>query len=396
MLGYVDVVTRSFIAGWAADPANPAAQVEMTVRVNGKPCGRIRANLQRDGLRNRFPGATGLYGFRYEFEWPLSMFVTHNVEVVVARSGQTLPNGQQVIPAVGSSPVVMESWPDSSMSPILVTSTGRAGSSLCMARLAAHPKIVVGGDHPHEVLMVSYYALALRTLVSEADRTRSMNPDGMLGLGHRFGIGFNPFNESIVRAPPVLADYWNNRLPERLAAGFAALIRDYYGATQTLAGKSQACFFAEKANPVQMVSRGARMMFGAVREIALVRDPRDLVCSYRSFFKATTESAIPLIKSQLLEMARLRETNPSDMLFVRYEDLILQQETTMSAIWRFLELETPQARTAASEQAQFLQHGTSASAVQSIGRWRDELTASEIEQCQERFAGVLQSFGYEA
>jgi len=274
-----------------------------------------------------------------------------------------------------------------------VTSTGRAGSSLCMARLAAHPDIAVAGVHPHEILLVSYYALALRTLVSEEDRARSMQPAAMLGKDHRFQVGFNPFNPGIAAAEPVAADYWNNRVPRRLAAAFAALIRDYYEAM--LPEKPQARYFAEKSNPGPLVRRAARKMFGAVREIALIRDPRDLVCSYRSFWKTTAEAAIPSIRSQLEQLRRLREKNPPDTLFIHYEDLILQQETTMSLIWEFLELEAPAASEAASEHALFERHGTSTSAAQSIGRWRHELTEAEIAHCQQRFADVLQSFGYE-
>jgi hypothetical protein len=396
MLGYVDLITRCFIRGWAADPKDPAAELELRVRVNGKPHGRTRANQQRDSLCALFPGATGRYEFHYEFEWPLSPFETHEIEVGVIKTGERLPNGRHVIAQVGTSPVAVRSSSVASFVPILVTSTGRSGSSLCMARLATHPDIVVAGDHPHEILLVSYYALALRTLISEADRTRSMHPDHMIGRMHRFGVGFNPFNESIVGAGTTLQDYWNNRVPERLAAGFADLIRDYYGAIDSRASKPQARFFAEKANPGHLVRRASRMMFGSVREVALIRDPRDLVCSYRTYFKASPESAILSIRSQMDELRRERARSPADILFVRYEDLIVQPEATMNRIWGFLEVESLPPALAAQEQALFERHGTSASAVQSIGRWRNELSAPELDQCREKFREILDCFGYES
>jgi len=395
MLGYVDFVSRNSILGWAADPNDPEAELELIVRVNGKPAGRARANQQRDYLRTLFPGATGRYGFGYEFQGPLTLFETHQVEVIVARSGQRVNNGRQVIPAVGTSPVAMRFWQSSSMAPVLITSTGRAGSSLCMARLAAHPDIVVAGEHPYEILMMTYYALVLRTLVSEGDRSRSMRPDDMLVMAHRFNVGFNPFNTRIAGAPAEMEEYWNNRLPGQLAASFGALIRDYYRATATVAGKASVRLFAEKSNPGPLVRRAARMMLGPLREIALIRDPRDLACSYRAFWKTSVEDAIVSIRAQLEHLRRLREGESSDSLFIRYEDLVLKQETTMSSIWRYLGISPPRSGADANEQAVFKRHGTSASAAASIGRWRSDLTTAEAAQCQESFSEFLEIFGYE-
>jgi hypothetical protein len=74
----------------------------------------------------------------------------------------------------------------------------------------------------------------------------------------------------------------------------------------------------------------------------------------------------------------------------------LKPETTMSSIWQFLGIAPPSSGINVSEQAVFQRHGTSASAPASIGRWRNDLTPAEAAQCQEKFAAILQTFGYEA
>ena len=77
-------------------------------------------------------------------------------------------------------------------------------------------------------------------------------------------------------------------------------------------------------------------MFGDMKEIVLVRDPRDMVCSYRAFWGHQPAQAVSLIRSQFLELAeRLRCADPGSLL-VRYEDLILDPDETLGRIWEFL------------------------------------------------------------
>ena len=394
MLGYVDFVSRSSIAGWAADQELPSREVEVGILVDGRPHGQAIANQQRDQLRLVFPGATGQYGFRFEFEWPLNVFESHEVEVVVRGSGELLPNGCHTIPkiGVGQAPRPRRA---AGMKPILVTSTGRAGSSLCMARLGSHPRLVVGGDYPYETLLLSYYALALRTLTSQADRARSMNPDAMLGPQFRFQVGYNPFNYVNAGQPPALREYWNNHVPHLLAGTFSRLISDYYRAASKSTGKLRVKFFAEKAQPNPIVRQATQVMFGDIREIVLIRDPRDLLCSYKAFWKAPAEASVERIYSQLEALGSLRNKHLPEAVFIRYEDMILEPDATMSRIWSFIGLDSPEPSADLSEEAMFERHGTSGSPEQSIGRWRNDLSTEEIQICRKKFGKFLEVFGYD-
>ena len=396
MHGHVDRVTRNCIMGWAGKADSPEQAVELSVLVNGRQAGRIIANQQSNNLCNVFSGATGKYAFRYDFDPPLSLFTTQHIEIIVSETSERLPNGQHIIGPISIGGNLNLASPTSrqTLTPILVTSAGRSGSSLFMARLRSHPQIIVAGDHPYEVLLLTYYALAFRTLVSQADRERSADPDTMLAAQHRYHTGFNPFNDRVFGSNPQLAEYWNDTVPSSLGRAFGKLVSDYYEVVTALTKKSQPIYLAEKSKPNADIRRAAQVMFGLTKEIVLIRDPRDLLCSMKSFWKTDTTSAIGNISSQMDYLRRLRDSNAEHTLFIKYEDVVLNAEETMRRVHTFLGLSNPIAHGSGSEGAVFSYHGTSASPSQSVGRWRSDLSAEEIETSRTKFATILESFEY--
>lgn len=390
--GFVDYLSRTTILGWAANEQSPNEAVNLTVLVNGSKFGRVAADIPSENLRKLFPGSTGYYAFRFEFVSPLSVFETHHVEVVFTTTGQPVPNGKQVIQSIGRDAMPRARQP-ASLIPVLVTSTGRAGSSLLMSLLKLHPAIAVAGEHPYETLLLSYYALALRTLASQADRSRSMAPDSMFGPNFRFLVGYNPFNQVGAGQPQEIMEYWNGHMPQRLAHAFADLIDDYYGVVGALQQKTDVRYFAEKGRPDRMVWQAAKMMFGTIREIVLVRDPRDILCSYKSFWNTQPDTAIGSIAAQMETLLTVVNQGSADVLLVRYEDLVSSSETAMERIGAFLDTH-PGAAQSAPNRTVFEKHGTSGSPERSVGRWRQDLNPEEIALCSTRFRAVLEGFGY--
>jgi hypothetical protein len=82
------------------------------------------------------------------------------------------------------------------MIPILLTSTGRTGTTLLMSEFARHPDLVVGDQFPFEIKQIAYHAAAFRALVADADWERSTKPETMLAPEMRSIIGSNPYNKS--------------------------------------------------------------------------------------------------------------------------------------------------------------------------------------------------------
>jgi hypothetical protein len=151
-------------------------------------------------------------------------------------------------------------------------------------------------------------------------------------------------------------------------------------------------FFAEKAQPEAVIRQAAMMMFGAVREIVLIRDPRDLVCSYNAFWQTEMSEARETVLSQLRPIMALWEQRLPSTFFVKYEDLATDPRQVMSGVFSFLGLDP--APPAVEDQHIFKRHGTSPNRQASIGRWRLGLQAPEVAACTRDFSTVLSTFDY--
>jgi hypothetical protein len=394
MLGHIDRITRNYILGWAADPERPNDHVSLAIVVDGRKIANSKASIHNEHLSRIFAGSTGRYGFRFEFDWPLSIFEDHSVEVRF-ENDEIVPNGKARLLRICSSLDPNRSKSEHELLPVIVTSTGRAGSSFCMALLAKNAHVAVGGDHPYEVKLLTYYAQALRVLCSQADRLRSCDPDTMAAYPNRFHIGFNPFNDEIFGNAPALSNYWNNVVPTDLANAFSMQIEKYYGVVAEMKDKKAIRSFAEKAQPNPLVRAATTAMFGKIREIVLIRDPRDLLCSYKAFWKSEPMGAIRTIKSQMDYLVRHKQSPKDDVLFVKYEDLVADPEKIVQGIYRFIDVEDGPSGADGRQADVFTKHGTSGSPEKSIGRWKNDLNKEERQACAEQFSTVLEEFCYE-
>ena len=339
-------------------------------------------------------GADGALDRHLRPALPLSPFIDNEVDVVFAATGEPVPGGRAVMRAVGTPAPPRERH--GSLAPLVVTSTGRSGSSLLMGRLARHPEIVVARAHPHELKLLSYYGLALNTLIAEADRKRSSAPETMLAVKNRFFVGFNPFNDAVDARDTVTAPFWTGAAPDILRDCFATLTQKYYQLVAVKNSKPAAQLFAEKIGTSDLVRQAAHYMFGSLSEILLVRDPRDVICSSKSFWKRSFEDSVKSLRGQYAVMMRVRAEPGLRQLVLRYEDLLTQPKATMANVYRFLHASPVDTETETEqERAIFQTHGTSASPAATVGRWRRELTADEVAVANRELATVIGTFGYE-
>jgi hypothetical protein len=349
----------------------------------------------REDLTAAFPGATGRYGFELDTPpFPLSPFADNQVELVFVNGGARVPGGAATLPALGTrpSPHTRAGRP----TPLVLSTTGRAGSSLFMARLARHPDIVVARDHPYEVKLISYYALALRTFVSQADRARSTDPDTMAALANRFFIGFNPYNDQHDAQSPLLAAFWTTVAPDSLRDCFAGLIDAYYDCVAKQTSKPQPRVFGEKIGTSDLVREAAAYMFGPLHEIVLVRDPRDVICSSRSFWRRDVAQSIKALRGQFTNLGRPRTETGLRQHVIRYEDVLLRPQPTMQTVFEFLDLPSVKVEPdLQSESRVFTTHGTSKTQADTIGRWRRELTPEEASIATAELRPFIDQYGYD-
>ncbi len=389
--GDVDEISRASVLGWVMDTDRPQDGVEVAIRVNGRVVARFPALRYRASLKDYLePGATGEYEFYHEFVPPLSVFQRHEISVTVDGANDLPRRFSKVLPRPGE--------PIGTLTPVIVTSTGRSGTTLLMSEFARQSGIVVADLHPYEIKQVAYYASAFRALASNEDRTHSTDPDRMFVDDDRYRIGHNPYNSpgffSISGQKPALRRHFEEDLPETLRTTFRDLILRYYRILQGGQGKQDAMFFAEKGDIDEAAREGARLFFGRVREIVLVRDPLDMLCSAMSFWKLPAAEAIAMLKTTLPRLEEIRRNADSDTLFIRYEDLIRQPEATREEMYRFIGVPEDTARKGVDGAALFGVHGTSSNPDSSMGRWKTDLQPSDIDACEIAFHSYSALFGY--
>lgn len=138
------------------------------------------------------------------------------------------------------------------------------------------------------------------------------------------------------------------------------------------------------------------------RPIVLVRDPRDMICSWREF---AARSALDHYRADLdtLTVQRLAEFWEhvygilGPCLVVHYEDLIDSLDYEVDLALDYLGL-SPKRRIDGSVQRRlrlmFAQHGTSPSPKDSVGRWRRALSDTDVSTILSICGQTMYRFDY--
>ena len=385
-MGFVDEISRARVSGWVAY-VQIGRPTEISIIVNGSHRGTCQADrLHSDPIAVVGDVSVSRYAFSYEFDPPLSPFRVQDVVVRIA-ADPTFPleNAARSLPIPGFTPT--------SLSPLIVTSTGRSGSTLLMRELAKHPQVVIADRYPYEIKLVAYYSSAFRTLVANEDRIKSTDPVVMFADDNRFRIGHNPYNTpgnySLVRDKNPMRRLFENHIPQRYADLFRKTIEEFYELIKLDRNKVTAVLFAEKGDINEAAREGVRLFFGSVKEVVLVRDARDMLCSAKAFWKLSSEEALGMLETTLPVLYKIRASAGSDVLFIRYEDLLRSPVDTRKRLYQFLEIDYRP-----TTDIDFEEHKRHATSENSVGRWTLDLSADEVERCATRFKSYQDAFGY--
>ncbi|MDE2516567.1 MAG: sulfotransferase [Rhodospirillales bacterium] len=389
--GFVDSITHRLVDGWAADPDAPDRVVKVAVMVDGHPYATMLADRFRADLaENPALFGSGHHAFVYSFPVPLSPHKEHRISVVACDTGEPLRQGEALLAPARILP---------ELQPVLVTAPGRSGTTQMMNRLSQATAIVAGELYPFETRLIAYYGAVYKVLTAPADLARSTHPDRLEGDG--FHVGSNPFRDGGYAPnfgdPNNFNAFFSAAVPHTLAETLRSLILSYYALLAGDQGKRGVRFLAEKNNNLDdYVSQFMRLLFGSVREIVMLRDPRDLLTSQLSYFAgAEVENSIVETTESCRLLRALRKQARPDTLFVRYEEMIFRPAATFRQISDFLGTEVPEAGESEREASIFQEHATSASPVASVGRWRRDLAPEIAERCTIAWADFLTDFGYD-
>jgi hypothetical protein len=386
--GFVDEISTNRVRGWALEDADLRRPINVDLLVNGIQYASPRADLLREDLQREL--GYGHHAFEFIFNPPLPLVRDHHVQIRFGGTNQLVPNGERVLSGmtIGSERLLQ---------PILVTAPGRAGSTILMKRLAAHPLVSVANLYPFETELLKYYGHAFGILTAPGDHGRSGKPESFVE-NQRF-LGANPYN--VVSFGKAFKDaakfemFYQSTLPHELVPAFRAVLNKFYLTVAEDQNKPTPLYFAEKCQLAGMARWFARALFSGTREIVLIRDLRDTLCSYKAFWSHSTEEAIRLLRESGNTLMRIRNEQRADVLFVRYEDMIEQETEILQRVAAFVGIREFAPPDAEAEQELFADHGTSKSPIASIGRWKRELSVEDVRTCTREFAPYLEAFDYE-
>jgi len=224
-----------------------------------------------------------------------------------------------------------------------------------------------------------------------------MHPDRLEGDGLK--VGANPFSHpdyaDVFHSKTLEDEYFGTFVPRQLSETAKIAIQEYYLRLVDDRQNRQASYLAEKNNNLDKHVRNfARQLFPGLKELVLVRDPRDLVCSQVAYFTRDPKEVIKEVSFALKELTRLKREEANKVLFVRYEDLVLDSLSALRRILGYLKIEPTYSISDEGERASFKSHATSDSPSGSIGRWKSQSLLNERTWSTLKWDEFLDEFGY--
>ena len=135
------------------------------------------------------------------------------------------------------------------------------------------------------------------------------------------------------------------------------MANDYYNHLSVHQDRPNATHFAEKCELDYRFRSNFRATFPDIKEVVIVRDLRDIYCSYRNYFHATSEEAIQIVTSYGKRMLVIKEYDSQASIFLRYEDCIRDPSLAARDLSDFLGIKIVDM--GAKDGALFARHATS-------------------------------------
>ena len=388
------------IEGWAITPGAPKA-----IHLTRQGAGHWHAPVSAPPLdvSERAGAGTAAAGFRMLLS---GLALPHSFELGLHLR---LADGGKIDLGVlrGARPPVVSSYRPA-LQPLIITSLGRSGSTAVVHALSRHPEVIAYRPTSREMRVASYWMSVLRVLAEPAsylrqinlDHVRIGNPTWWTGFGAEF-----PAELDDAEAPPLQAQSMS-----AVAALCQERIDSFYCAVAEESGKPGASRFVEKMQPHHLVPVVMADLYERSREVFIVRDFRDVLCSMRAytdekggrtFARRPADSDADWVARIDAHAGRLaanwRERSESAFL-LRYESFVMRPAETLTELAGYLEIDSSQE--ALSAMADVVSaghggHGTSRDAEASIGRWRKDLSPELQEVCERELAEPLAAFGYE-
>jgi hypothetical protein len=394
------------IEGWALGRRSPVVAAELVH--DEVPLWRVPIELERPDIRDAYPDvdnasasgfqlSVGCLNFPLQFE----VFVR---AVLVDGACPSIATIRGRRPPIRSHHKPLHK-------PLIITTTGRTGSTALMRLLGEHPQIFTYRPFQHEPRVATYWLDVLRVLSEPASYLRQITHAVNLN-DRRWWIGTrSPMPREI--ADREIQTWMGTDRVEAVATFCHSSIDAVYGQLADHLGQPGAVYFAEKYTPTVVPSLMWEI-YPDAREVMLVRDFRDVIASILAFDakrgfagfdrqqgETDEESLVRLGRRMSRRLVESWQQRSDRAFLLRYEDLILHPADTLRALLRYLELDATPAVLDAMQGSltktlpETIAHRTTDAPEASIGRWRQDLSPELQRVCEETFGAALEAFGYE-
>jgi hypothetical protein len=262
--------------------------------------------------------------------------------------------------------------------PFFMVGSGRCGSTWLYSVLRHHPAMALTNEA--KVLDFLYFCVELAAVA--ADETREF------------------FTNQTVRMRGLVGRDYTEAWSAAVSRHAKAICEDFYATV--FAGRPYRVWGDKLPDPRAAVM--ARWVWPAARYLVLVRDPRDVLCSWRAFAR---RAAVARTDPKLVGLTAEALANSWQRLYSgvleqldaplvqRYEDLRREPRRYIGDILAHVGLEwTAEVERALPAAETFASHGTSASPEATIGRWRGELAPEDVRTVEATCGELMRRFDY--
>jgi hypothetical protein len=296
------------------------------------------------------------------------------------------------------------------LSPILVDSTGRDGSTLIMRLLATSPEIVVPGPYPYEK---KYFAYLWRwsRLLERRDKNDWWTQGDLASLAQEAGkalIGPPPWSSHLLRAAGETQASMSRQMFDLAWCEFsrraANQVREEHGDPN-----AEVRYYAEKHQDTWLVGLD---QLPPLNVLVLLRDPRDTFVSFHAFHAIRRErggmfeAALPSPgetpeerTTRFIERQRERLrwiaglSSSQEFPLFRYEDLVtdLPRQARRLEDWLSVRLDP---EVAAGDTEMRGLHVSAQTPEASVGRWKREMRREVAQLFNRELGEELEALGY--
>jgi hypothetical protein len=394
------------LAGWALGKERRVVAVEVSTH-DANPLIELPLEVERPDVAAAHPDAPD--AARSGFQgWVSTLGLPERFEL---RVRALLEDGSSAeIASVHGRRTCLPAQHRPQMQPLMVTTLARTGSTILVRLLATHPAVLAYRPFQYEARAVRYWMEILRALSEPVSYLRQVTHAARPNDRHWWlGLG-SPLPQPLL--DPTLQEWMGAEGVEGLAATCQSRIDALYQRIGRDCERPDARYFVEKFLP-NIVPPLVWELYPDAREIILVRDFRDMVCS---MFALNDKRGFPKFGRERVDSDRehieqLGRTGVARLLdswrrradkthLIRYEDLILRPAPTLEGMLDYLGLDaTPDVVTSMQSALEERtddsnRHRTSADPRSSIGRWENDLSSELQRACETALGPALEAFGY--